>query len=119
MLISWNYIPENPDESLIKLMTKVINTLIRISTDEVKVIFKQNIKIISSLMQMWKKFIAVDKWVVTKMLMLSDSEPKSQLWKMNAIEVLALAICNNIPILPNTEDLSLRENWKLFQSSNS
>lgn len=63
---------------------------------------------------MWKKFIALDKWVVTKMLMLPDSEPKSQLWKMNAIEVLALAICNNIPIVPNTEDLAVRENSSLF-----
>ena len=77
LLISWNCTPKNPSDDEKKLMTKVINTLIRISTDEVKLIFKQNIKIISSLMQMWKSWIAVDKWVITKMLMLSDTEPKS------------------------------------------
>ena len=38
---------------------------------------------------------------------------------MNAIEVLALAICNNIPVLPNTEDLSLRQSPRLFQNSTS
>jgi DNA-dependent protein kinase catalytic subunit len=105
ILVSWNYVPDHPSDSTKLLMTKVINALILISADEVKLIFKQNIKIISSLMTIWKSFILVNKSIITKMLSIPDSEPKSQLWKMNAIEVLALAVCNQIPIVPKTDDV--------------
>jgi hypothetical protein len=33
------------------------------------------------------------------MILIPDSEPESHLWKMNAIEVLALAVCYDIPVL--------------------
>ncbi len=39
-----------------------------ISADGVKLIFKQNIKIISTLMDHWAKFIAIDKILIVKML---------------------------------------------------
>ena len=42
MLISWNYVPENSSKTKI-LLTKVINSLIPISADKIKLIFKQNI----------------------------------------------------------------------------
>jgi DNA-dependent protein kinase catalytic subunit len=40
MLISWNYVPVNPDDSSKLLMTKMVNSLILIAADEVKLIFK-------------------------------------------------------------------------------
>ena len=73
ILISWSYVPENPSDQTKILMTKVINSLILISADDVKLIFKQNIKIISSLMNIWKSHIAVNKMIVTKMLSIPDS----------------------------------------------
>jgi hypothetical protein len=71
MLISWRYVPEKKPETKL-LLTKVINALILISADQVKLIFKQNIKIISTLMETWSSYIAIDKLYVIKMLSMRD-----------------------------------------------
>lgn len=42
MLISWDYVPKDSSRTRI-LLTQVINTLIPISADKIKLIFKQNI----------------------------------------------------------------------------
>ena len=64
MLTSWRYMP--PETSQVKLLlTKVVNQLIWISADSMKLIFKQNIKIISSLIEMWKHYIVIDKQIIT------------------------------------------------------
>lgn len=104
MLISWRYLPEKTLQTK-KLLTNVVNSLILISADPVKLIFKQNIKIISTLMERWSDYIAINKLFVIKMLSMKDSDSKSLLWKMNAIEVVALAVCYNIPVLKNPDDV--------------
>ena len=104
MLISWNYVPENSSRTKI-LLTEVINSLMLISADPTKLIFKQNIKIISTLMEKWRKLIAINKLFVTTMISRPDSEAASPLWKMNAIEILALAVCYDIPILVKPEEV--------------
>jgi DNA-dependent protein kinase catalytic subunit len=114
MLISWDFMP--PDTSKMKmLLTKVINSLILIAADGIKLIFKQNVKIISTLMEKWKSLICINKVVIAKMISIQDSEPKSHLWKMNAIEILALAVCYDIPVLMKIEDVqSLSTNQHKF-----
>lgn len=104
MLISWRYVPERTPRTKL-LLTKVINALILISADQVKLIFKQNIKIISTLMETWSSYIAINKLYVIKMLSMKDQDAKSLLWKMNAIEVVALAVCYNVPILKNPDEV--------------
>ena len=104
MLISWNYVPESSSATKL-LLTEVINSLILISADPTKLIFKQNIKIISTLMDKWRKLIAINKLAVTRMISRPDSEAQSPLWKMNAIEILALAVCYDIPILVKPEEV--------------
>ena len=71
MIISWDYVPEsNPTNKL--LLSNVINSLILISADVIKLIFKQNIKIISTLMEKWRKLIAINKSYVNKMLQMDQ-----------------------------------------------
>ena len=50
-------------------------------------------------MRKWRNFIAINKLVLAKMISIPDSETESHLWKMNAIEVLALSVCYDIPVL--------------------
>jgi hypothetical protein len=106
MLISWDFVPEDSPDSR-KLLTLVINSLILISADKIKLIFKQNIQIISVLMRKWRGLVAIDKRFVAKMLSLSDSERESHLWKMNAIEILALAVCYGVPVLAKVSENEL------------
>jgi len=74
-----------------------------ISADRIKVIFKQNIQIISTLLGQWKKLVCLDKVILCKMLTLPESKSESQLWRFNAIEIVALAVCFNIPIAQKPE----------------
>lgn len=104
MLISWNFVPEDSPKVRL-LLTEVVNSLILISADKVKLIFKQNIQILSALISKWRGFIAINKMVVAKMLCIPDSETESHLWKMNAIEILALTVCNDVPLLAKAEDV--------------
>jgi DNA-dependent protein kinase catalytic subunit len=103
MLISWDYVPKDASRTRI-LLTRVINTLIPISADKIKLIFKQNIQIVSTLMRKWKDLVAIDKLLITRMISIPDSKPESHLWKMNSIEILALAVCYNIPVLLKAEE---------------
>ena len=104
MLISWDYVPEvNASTKL--LMSDVVNSLIMISADKVTRVFKQNVQILSTLIRKWRRHIAVSKLILAKMLTRPDSEADSHLWKMNAIEILALAVCNQVPVLAKTEDV--------------
>jgi len=108
MLISWRYAPEKTPQTKL-LLTNVVNSLILISADPVKLIFKQNIKIISTLMERWSSFIAINKLFVIRMLSMKDSDSESLLWKMNAVEVVALAVCYNIPVLKSPDDVQYLE----------
>jgi len=56
-------------------------------------------------MRKWRHLIAINKLIISKMLLLSDSEPDSHIWKMNAIEVLALAVCYDVPVLTKPEEI--------------
>ena len=42
-------------------------------------------------MERWSSFIAINKLFVIRMLSMKDSDSESLLWKMNAVEVVALA----------------------------
>ena len=48
---------------------------------------------------MWKDYIVIDKSIVTGMIQLPDKVAESHLWKMNAIEILALAVYHKIPVV--------------------
>lgn len=48
--------------------------------------------------------VAIDKLLITRMISIPDSKPESHLWKMNSIEILALAVCYNIPVLLKPEE---------------
>ena len=56
-------------------------------------------------MRKWKHLIAINKLVLAKMIAIPDSETDSHLWKMNAIEVLALAVCYDIPVLLKPQEI--------------
>jgi hypothetical protein len=94
-----------PDSTSTRLLlTEVINSLILISADKVKLIFKQNIQILSTLIRRWRQLVAVNRNVLVKMLSIPDSEAENHLWKMNAIEVSALAVCYGVPVLARPEE---------------
>ena len=54
-------------------------------------------------METWSSFIAINKQYVIMMMSKKESDSKSLLWKMNAIEIVALAVCYDIPVLQNPE----------------
>ena len=48
--------------------------------------------------------MSLNKNVLAKMLSIPDTEAENHLWKMNAIEILALAVCYNVPVLGKPEE---------------
>jgi hypothetical protein len=82
------------------MCSKVINTLIRLAADKSKIIFNINIEILAMLMHKWRTLISIDKDILVKMLQVPDQTDGSHLWKMTAIQMLALACTFDIPISP-------------------
>ena len=61
------------------------------------------IEIIASMLHRWKKLIALNKDMLTSMLSLADTKEGSSLWKMTGIQIIALAVSFDIPILEKPE----------------
>jgi len=72
---------------------EILNSLIKYAADKRRVIFAHNIQIISSLMENWRECIeSLDEQVLSKMLTLKDAQMQnSDLWRMTAIQVIALS----------------------------
>ena len=97
LLISWtdDFNPEKRDRDL---CSDVINTLVKLSADKITYIFNINIEIVASLLHKWAKFVTIDKAIICNMLSVPDSKEGSHLWKMTAIQIVALACSFDIPI---------------------
>lgn len=86
------------------LCSKVMNTLIKLAADKSKYIFNINIEIVASLMLKWRSAVILDKTTLCNMLSVPESKDGSHLWKMNAIQIIALACAFDVPVL-SQEDI--------------
>jgi len=87
----------------VDLISNYINALIKLSGDSKNIIFRTNLKILSDLMEKFKNFTFLNKKTIIDMLAFDDNKANSHIWKITAIQILATALDNNIPI--NDEDL--------------
>ena len=78
-----------------------MNNLIKLAADKSKYIFNINIEIVASLLIQWRHAVCLDKTTLCNMLSVPDSKEGSHLWKMNAIQIIALACAFDIPITEN------------------
>ena len=97
LLVLWSDTYKPTDRAM---CSKVINTLIRLAADKSKIIFNINIEILAMLMHRWRTLISIDKDMLVKMLQVPDQTDGSHLWKMTAIQMLALACTFEIPVSP-------------------
>lgn len=84
----------------------VINTLMMIAADKRNTIFYINIEIIAMLIRKWQPVIAMDKTTLTRMLRAPDEADGSHLWKMTAIQMVALACNFDVPVVADTSEVS-------------
>ncbi len=54
----------------------------------------------------WKRLIALDKGTLIKMVGFDDTKEGSNLWKMTGIQILALAVSFDVPVLDKTDDIT-------------
>jgi hypothetical protein len=103
LLIQWSdaYTPQVEEES--QICNKVVNTLIKLSADPSKIIFNVNIELLAKLMLKWRHLITIDKYQLCNMLNVPLHMENAHLWKMNAIQIIALACSFDIPVLSADE----------------
>ena len=117
MLISWQgFVPEDSSKNKL-LCTQVVNTLVKYSADKTKMIFNTNIckaysvahgfilEIVGSLLHRWRKLIALNKDTLTSMVGMDDKKEGSNLWKMTGVQILALAVAFDVPLLEKPENV--------------
>jgi hypothetical protein len=74
------------------------------------------LEIIATMFHRWRKLIAVNKDTITNMIAYPDSKEGSNLWKMTGIQILALAVSFDIPVLEKPETITqLAQNQKEFR----
>ena len=64
------------------------------------------IEIIATLLHKWRKLVAIGKDTLTMMVGMPDEKVNSNLWKMTGIQILALAVSFDIPILEKPETIT-------------
>lgn len=77
----------------------MINTLIKMSADKSKLIFNINIEIVATLLHNWRHLVTIDKVMLVKMLNTPETVDGGHIWKMTAIQMIALACSFNVPVL--------------------
>lgn len=102
LLVSWNFTPDDSPKHKL-LCTTMVNTLIKFGADKSKLIFNTNIQIIATLLHRWRRLIAVNKDTLTSMVAMDDKKEGSNLWKMTGIQILALTVSFDIPLLEKPE----------------
>lgn len=103
MIISWNYVPDETVGKNKVVCTSVVNTLVKCAADKAKLIFNTNIQIVAALIHRWRKLIALGKTTLTKMISMPDSNKEANLWRMTGIQVLALAVSFDLPLMEEPE----------------
>ena len=86
------------EKSNIELISKYINTLIKLCGDTKNIIFRTNLKLVNDLMQKFKNLVYIDKEIILKMLNYPDDKKDSHIWKIIAVQVLASSIDYDIPL---------------------
>ena len=89
-----------------KQASSVINSLILITADKRSTIFYINIEIVAMLVRKWQRVLCFDKTILTKMLRAPDEKEGSHLWKMTAIQMIALACTFEVPVSSPEEDVT-------------
>lgn len=69
------------------------------SADKSKLIFNINIEIVATLLHNWRHLVTIDKVMLVKMLGTPETVQASHIWKMTAIQMIALACSFNVPVL--------------------
>jgi len=57
-------------------------------------------------MHRWKRLIALSKDTLANMVGMDDKKEGSNLWKMTGIQVLALAVAFDVPVLDKPETIT-------------
>lgn len=111
LLIQWSDIatPHVASKATKELCSKVVNTLIKMSADKSKLIFNINIEIVATLLHNWRHLVTVDKVMLVKMLGTPETVEGSHIWKMTAIQIIALACSFNVPVLSPQEIQFLKD----------
>ena len=73
--------------------------MIKTSADKSKLIFNINIEIVATLLHNWRHLVTIDKVMLVKMLGTPETVEGSHIWKMTAIQMIALACSFNVPVL--------------------
>lgn len=58
-----------------------------------------------SLLHRWRKLIALNKDVLMNMVGMDDKKEGSNLWKMTGVQILALAVAFDVPLLEKPENV--------------
>ena len=105
LLIQWSedFTPRFEIAEERKLCSQVVNNLVKLAADKSKYIFNINIEILATLMLKWRSAVSLDKTQLCKMLSVPDNKDGSHLWKMNAIQIAALASSFDVPVLTAEE----------------
>ena len=94
------------DKTQTKMYSGVINALMMISADKRNTIFYINIEIVAMLIRKWQPVISMDKVLLTRMLRAPDEADGSHLWKMTAIQMVALACTFDVPIVTDVSEVT-------------
>ena len=96
-LLGWEYIPY-AERRAIELCSGLINNIIKVLPDKTAYIFHMNVRVLGALIEKLAGLTYINKTVITSMITMDEKKESADLWRLNAMQVLAFSSGNNIPI---------------------
>lgn len=96
-ILEWNYVPPRTNKT-IELCSSLVDSIVRVLPDQTSYIFHMNVRVLGTLMERFSKLIYINKDLLTNMIGVAKRTDSIDLWRLNAMQVLAFASANDIPL---------------------
>eukprot|EP01022_Parablepharisma_sp_SALTPOND_P020644 TRINITY_DN3819_c0_g1_i2.p1 TRINITY_DN3819_c0_g1~~TRINITY_DN3819_c0_g1_i2.p1 ORF type:complete len:1640 (+),score=159.31 TRINITY_DN3819_c0_g1_i2:9252-14171(+) len=97
ILLEWEYVPY-ADRRAIELCSNLINGIIKVLPDKTSYIFHMNVRVLGALIERFAPLIYINKQILTSMVSMDERKEAADLWRLNAMQILAFASGNNVTI---------------------
>ena len=117
-ILEWEYRPY-AERRAMELCSSLVNNIIKVLPDKTSYIFHMNVRVLGALIERFAPLIFINKPVLISMVSMDEKKDASDLWRLNAMQILAFASTNNIPLADSLDQYLSLPAPKSFQTSES
>ncbi len=113
-ILEWEYTPY-AERRAMELCSSLVNNIIKVLPDKTSYIFHMNVRVLGALIERFAPLLFINKPVIISMVSMDEKKESSDLWHLNAMQILAFASSNNIPLADSLDQYLSLPSPRTFQ----